>query len=239
METLICAHCKKELTVDNFSPRKNCKRGYKSWCRTCRKEEHKQYREKYKEELLEKEKRYREQNREKIRENHKKFTEANRKRINEWHRKHYRENIEREKEKYRQYRMKYPDKIKAAQKKFKEKDIDKFHEKYNVYAQIRRARIRELPSNYTNEQWVETKQYFSNTCCYCGEEKELTQDHFIPLSRGGGYTKENIVPACGICNSRKLDSLFENWYPKQDDIYSKSREEKIIKYLNQQKASAK
>jgi 5-methylcytosine-specific restriction endonuclease McrA len=34
---------------------------------------------------------------------------------------------------------------------------------------------------------------------------KLTQEHVIPVSRGGGTTAENIVPACGKCNSSKKD----------------------------------
>lgn len=34
-------------------------------------------------------------------------------------------------------------------------------------------------------------------------ETRLTADRVIPLSRGGSNFIENIVPACGSCNSRK------------------------------------
>ncbi len=43
-------------------------------------------------------------------------------------------------------------------------------------------------------------------CYYCGRRvppEELTMDHKIPLSRGGLSTRENIVPACKECNSKK------------------------------------
>lgn len=43
-------------------------------------------------------------------------------------------------------------------------------------------------------------------CYYCGRKvspEELTMDHKIPLSRGGLSTRENIVPACKECNSKK------------------------------------
>ena len=33
--------------------------------------------------------------------------------------------------------------------------------------------------------------------------ERLTQDHVIPLSKGGQHIKENIVPACPSCNSKK------------------------------------
>ena len=44
-------------------------------------------------------------------------------------------------------------------------------------------------------------------CCqYCGEAvplKELTIDHVVPRSRGGGTTWDNVATACGPCNRRK------------------------------------
>jgi len=43
-------------------------------------------------------------------------------------------------------------------------------------------------------------------CYYCGKKvspEELTMDHKIPLSRWGYSTRENIVPACRDCNSKK------------------------------------
>jgi 5-methylcytosine-specific restriction endonuclease McrA len=45
-----------------------------------------------------------------------------------------------------------------------------------------------------------------STCQYCGQKfpvGELTMDHVIPRSRGGGSTWENLVAACFECNNRK------------------------------------
>jgi 5-methylcytosine-specific restriction endonuclease McrA len=45
-----------------------------------------------------------------------------------------------------------------------------------------------------------------NQCQYCGRNfptSELSLDHVVPRSRGGGTTWENIVCACVACNVRK------------------------------------
>ena len=45
-------------------------------------------------------------------------------------------------------------------------------------------------------------------CVYCGRApnvRELTIDHVVPRSHGGGTTWENCVTACGGCNARKAD----------------------------------
>ena len=44
-----------------------------------------------------------------------------------------------------------------------------------------------------------------NTCLYCGHEhldRELTRDHVVPKSRGGGDSWDNVVAACRRCNHR-------------------------------------
>jgi 5-methylcytosine-specific restriction endonuclease McrA len=43
-----------------------------------------------------------------------------------------------------------------------------------------------------------------NTCQYCDRKgDQLTLDHVIPRSRGGGDTWENLVAACVRCNVKK------------------------------------
>jgi 5-methylcytosine-specific restriction endonuclease McrA len=46
------------------------------------------------------------------------------------------------------------------------------------------------------------------TCQYCGKERgNLTVDHVIPRSKGGGSGWDNIVTCCAPCNRRKGDRL--------------------------------
>ena len=48
------------------------------------------------------------------------------------------------------------------------------------------------------------------TCQYCGKQpdrQELTIDHVMPRSRGGGSSWSNCVLACLGCNRRKADRL--------------------------------
>ena len=42
------------------------------------------------------------------------------------------------------------------------------------------------------------------TCQYCGRNShDLTIDHIVPRSRGGGHSWDNLVSACKSCNHRK------------------------------------
>jgi len=40
-------------------------------------------------------------------------------------------------------------------------------------------------------------------CLYCDSNKNLTIDHVIPRSRGGGNTWENLATCCSRCNVKK------------------------------------
>lgn len=43
-------------------------------------------------------------------------------------------------------------------------------------------------------------------CQYCGRvTRDLTLDHVVPRSRGGGSTWENLVSACRPCNHQKAN----------------------------------
>lgn len=92
------------------------------------------------------------------------------------------------------------------------------------------AKKAELPSTLTYDQWNIVKRYFGNKCAYCGKEVPLQQDHFVPLSKGGEYTHNNIIPACRSCNTSKHAQNFFDWYPRQK-FYSKKREQRILKFL--------
>jgi 5-methylcytosine-specific restriction endonuclease McrA len=58
----------------------------------------------------------------------------------------------------------------------------------------------------TVAQWLETLDYFGRRCAYCGGDYQVLE-HYIPVSRGGGTTADNCVPACVPCNRRKFDMI--------------------------------
>ena len=77
---------------------------------------------------------------------------------------------------------------------------DKHHES----RRRRRALKLSAPVNdFADTQWQAVLDHYGHKCAYCGATEDLTQDHIIPLSRGGWHTISNIAPACRSCNSRK------------------------------------
>ena len=104
-------------------------------------------------------------------------------------------------------------------------------EQYYNKAGKRRSLLKSLDSDFTIEQWEECVTHFQKKCAYCGMKGKLTREHFIPVTKRGTYTKDNIIPVCKSCNSSKCDRSFFEWYPKQT-FFSQEREQKILEYLN-------
>ena len=88
----------------------------------------------------------------------------------------------------------------------------------NYHAALRRSRQSALPSNLTKKDWNRCLSYWEGRCAYCGRPSGLwhtiAQEHFVPMSKGGGYTPDNIIPAChGVdgCNNSKHNKSPHDW----------------------------
>ena len=71
----------------------------------------------------------------------------------------------------------------------------------------------------TDEQWTALQAAWGG-CAYCGATgRALQRDCVLPISRGGRYTLDNIVPACGSCNASKCNTEVTTWLrrKKRDD----------------------
>jgi len=145
-------------------------------------------------------------------------------------RKHYQKNKEPIRVKNREYQTNNKVPIAKNAREYQRNHL----EEHRISNQKREAKKRELPRTLTVGQWESIKVVFENKCAYCGKEKPLEQDHFVPLNSRGEYTHNNIIPACRSCNSSKHDYDFFDWYPKRKS-WSRERENKILKHLNYDK----
>ncbi len=83
-------------------------------------------------------------------------------------------------------------------------------------------REREKSRELRKSRWWQNRLALGG-CHYCGgsfSPEELTMDHLVPVSRGGKASRNNVVPACKECNSRKkylLPIEWEEYLAKQDN----------------------
>lgn len=245
----ICITCKieKPKTNEYFSNNVRKKDGFQSDCKMCAKVTRANRSEKTKE--------YNNLNKERIKiyllkwvENHKSngraamkkyrasnkaketasiYYQNNKDKINDYNEKNKGKNKEIIKENHRKYCEANKKHISEMNKKWRNNN----RINGRIKDQKREAMKRNLPCTLTIAEWENIKLFFNNRCCYCNKELPLTQDYFIPLSKNGEYTINNIVPCCKSCNSSKRNRYFESWYPKYK-FYSKKREKLILNFLN-------
>jgi len=236
MKTKTCKKCgtEKELSEEYFCKRKASKDGFGSMCKGCdkryregNKEKRKEYCKNNKEKFDEYAKQYRESNKEKtaiyMALYSKKYKEENKEKISEYRKNNKEKNIE--------YANKYRDGNKEKVAKNDELYRKNNLEYYAGCKQRYRSLKKQLPSTLTEKKWEDIKTHFNHKCCYCGSKSPLVREHFIPLSKGGEYTHNNIIPSCRSCNSSKSDKIFSSWYPKYK-YYDKKREKFILNHLN-------
>ncbi|MCC2031389.1 HNH endonuclease [Microbacterium allomyrinae] len=79
-------------------------------------------------------------------------------------------------------------------------------------ASRRRARrVAAADNDLTVEEWEALVEAWA-ACAYCGDEGgALQKDCVQPISRGGRYTFENVVPACRSCNASKSNDEVTGW----------------------------
>jgi len=254
MQNKICTKCKKELLANNdyFRKQKGGKFGLRPECKECGTKKDKKYYQENKKKWVD----YQIKNAEKIKEKNKKWKENNKGRVKEYNKENYwgnREaNIERKKKWHventdhiKSYRREYRKKnreyilqrqsllnktetIKASQRQWRKENKDKV----NYYNQKRRNLKANLISEFTYEDWEECLKFFNHKDAYTGEKmKRVSQDHIIPISKGGGYLKNNIVPCEGSVNSSKSNKELMKWYIKKP-FFSGDRLKKINEWIN-------
>src|SRR4051794_3644460 len=78
-------------------------------------------------------------------------------------------------------------------------------------ARRRQRRMDAADNDLTAAEWTAIRDAWGG-CAYCGAvERPLQRDCVLALSRGGRYTVENVVPACGPCNASKSNDEVTRW----------------------------
>lgn len=80
-----------------------------------------------------------------------------------------------------------------------------------------RRRVLKLSAegSHTFEEWEKLKKQCSYICLSCKKQEseiKLTEDHIVPLSKGGSDYIENIQPLCRSCNCKKHNKIIKYEY---------------------------
>lgn len=88
----------------------------------------------------------------------------------------------------------------------------KFHtvdSEFNIPAVVRLQQYINVPYRGVEMTRLNIFKRDNHSCQYCGSNKDLSIDHVMPRSRGGGSSWKNLVAACKPCNARKGDETPE------------------------------
>ena len=124
--------------------------------------------------------------------------------------------------------------------------------KFRKWQQDNKNKIRQYQENrkqhgdhrITKKEWESCKEYFDNTCAYCGlpidehyifykGERRLGDFHKEHVDHTGSNDLSNCIPSCKNCNSSKHDIKLEDWYTETNQRFSQERLDKIHKWLDE------
>ena len=199
-----CGGCNKSKSFEEFGKHARHSDGHASQCKACIKEAYQQNRE----DILRRKKicRMKPERKKQEREYMRKWKARNKEQVLEYNKKYCDEHPEWARVQKRLYYRRNRNQRLEAAKEYKKNN----RQLYNEIGRKRRNLKEGLPATLTEKEWQELLRLCQNKCYYCGSgfsgNNPVERDHKIPLSKGGGYTKENIVPACRNCNARKHTS---------------------------------
>lgn len=147
-------------------------------------------------------------------------------------RREYRANSEAYKEYRKKYHQEHYNSEEKAKLRAKYAEDPQYKAKLSRYRHKRDCLQKSLPCTLTPQEWLMCLDFFGNKCAYCGKaDNGIEQDHVIPITKGGGYVKENIIPACKSCNSSKGNRELETWY-KSQSFFNESQLTTIKEWIN-------
>lgn len=183
----VCSRCKRELPLDMFTKDCTNKFGLSNLCKECQKQQRKQRKPKID--------KWFEENQERVKEQRKQYSKEHAEEKREYNR----TNKEHLMKKRKEYEQENTEKVRKQRKRYR-KYLKARYKKYELGAQKR---------NFSFELSIEEFDEITKMPCeYCGGySDELDGVKFNGIDRidsSHGYTIENSVPCCEMCNRMKM-----------------------------------
>lgn len=205
--TKLCLCCLEDLPLYAFQDNNARADGLQDWCRTCRKlhadvPERKQARTRYdKQRRTEKGDALRVQSRERYKTDPEYREQLRQGYLRRKETARYKE-LQRQRHYQRrqnpQYRLAH-----AARLRYRRQHDPEYRRKMWHWRQKRRERIQTQGVPFKESEWIALCAHYDHRCLACSEQRPLTVDHVVPISRGGASDISNVQPLCIDCNRRK------------------------------------
>ena len=222
-----CSKCNEVLQAnkENFCLKKGGRYGFSKRCKECDKE-------------------YRTENKEKLDNDKKNYYLENAERLKKYQKSYKEENKEQVSKRKKKYYIKNKAEINLKLRNYYKENKTMYRQKSREYGKTEKGkRIRQLTSqryysrkkqnvvDLTVSEWEECLIFFDYKDAYTGKKMNIvSQDHIIPQSKSGPYSKWNVIPCERSINSSKSNSDMEEWYRKQR-FFDEKRLEKIKRWI--------
>jgi hypothetical protein len=221
------------VTSEFFTKNSSVKSGFYSLCKQCKADRDLQYRIQNKDKKRVTDKAYREKNKETVSERQKAYYYENHEAEKLKRKNYYYANKEKMIEQHKEYVSQNINVVRKYKKKWRKNNP----EKLAIIAHNRRSQKKSLEYSLTPEQWKHCLEFFNYRDAYTGlPMSTISQDHIVPLAKGGTYTSDNIVPCEINVNCSKQDSDMESWFRKQP-YFSEHRLKRIYEWIRKNKLS--
>jgi 5-methylcytosine-specific restriction endonuclease McrA len=201
-----CKKCGIIKDITEFYRSSKKRDGHASACKKCQNAVNKAYKIKNEEKIMTYQENYRKEHKEKMSSYFKERYEATRDEQLEYRKQHYASNKEQYAKSAKNYYISNKETILNSVKAW----AKIIKNKRNEYKRRRRALKRNsIVENFSLE---EVFNKYGNQCFYCKMKNFEHLDHFVPLSKGGAHTLENVRPSCAECNMKKHTLMPDEFY---------------------------
>jgi hypothetical protein len=203
VQTKRCPECKKHKPISEFARNRSKKSGLASACKQCECARMRIYYAANREKIIAKVHKYEKDNPEKIAVRKRVYYEANKERTKPQRRKYRETNREKLIAGQRLWYENNREKVAKRNRKWYKANLDKVRDRTT----LRRARKAGATGSHTAAQFRALIEATGGICLCCGrhftDDLRPTEDHIVPLSKGGSDDITNIQPLCHSCNCSK------------------------------------